>query len=175
MLWRHEQLKAILIVLLCIAAAVFYGILHDEVTARICLEYFTIGHPDLFGTDSPTMLGIGWGIIATWWAGLLLGVPLAFAARFGKRPKIEPRGLISPIGKLLLIMAACAFLAGAAGYLAARQHWIYLDEDLAALVPASHQPLFLVALWMHSASYMVGIVGGSILIARTWQKRRVLS
>lgn len=36
-------MKAIAIVLLCIASAVVYGILHDQITARLCVEYFTIG------------------------------------------------------------------------------------------------------------------------------------
>jgi len=36
----------------CILAAVFYGILHDQITARICVEYFTIGHPIVFGTET---------------------------------------------------------------------------------------------------------------------------
>lgn len=44
-----EPLK---IILLCLVSAVGYGILHDQVTARICVEYFTIGHPMLFPTTS---------------------------------------------------------------------------------------------------------------------------
>ena len=71
------------IILLCIAAAVIYGIVHDQITARVCVEYFTIGHPDIFGTDSPTLLAFGWGIVATWWAGVLIGVPLAFTSLLG--------------------------------------------------------------------------------------------
>jgi hypothetical protein len=39
------------IVLLCVLAAVVYGVLHDQVTARICVEYFTIGHLPIFGAD----------------------------------------------------------------------------------------------------------------------------
>ena len=58
---------------MCIVAAVLYGIIHDQVTARVCVEYFTIGHPPIFGTDNPTLLRIGWGIVATWWVGLLFG------------------------------------------------------------------------------------------------------
>jgi hypothetical protein len=87
-------MQAISIVGLCIASAVVYGILHDQVTARVCLEYFTIGHPPVFATDSPTLLGLGWGIIATWWVGLFLGVPLAIAARAGRRPKRDVSSLM---------------------------------------------------------------------------------
>jgi hypothetical protein len=58
-----ESLK---IIVLCIVAAMVYGILHDQVTARVCVEYFTIGHPPIFHTDDPTLLAFGWGVIATW-------------------------------------------------------------------------------------------------------------
>ena len=54
------------IVVLGVVAAVCYGVLHDQVTARVCVEYFTIGHPPLFNTDSPTLLAFGWGVVGTW-------------------------------------------------------------------------------------------------------------
>ena len=103
-------MQAVAIVVLCIASAVVYGILHDQVTARVCVEYFTIGHPPVFATESPTLLGIGWGIIATWWVGLLLGIPLALAARVGRRPKRGVRSLARPVATLLLAMGACALI-----------------------------------------------------------------
>jgi hypothetical protein len=31
------------IIMLCLLAAIAYGILHDQVTARVRVEYFTIG------------------------------------------------------------------------------------------------------------------------------------
>jgi hypothetical protein len=37
-----EHLK---IILACVAAAIIYGILHDQITARVCVEYFTVFHP----------------------------------------------------------------------------------------------------------------------------------
>ena len=82
--------QSIRIVLMSIAAAIAYGIAHDQVTVRICLEYFTIGHEPVFPTRNPTLLAIGWGIIATWWVGVLLGVPLAIVARAG-----SPRGVVA--------------------------------------------------------------------------------
>src|SRR5881275_3656828 len=75
------------ILILSVAAAIAYGIVHDQVTAHLCVEYFTIGHPPVFGTTSPVLLAVGWGIIATWWVGLLLGVVLAVAAQAGSRPR----------------------------------------------------------------------------------------
>jgi hypothetical protein len=56
--------QTLAIVAICIGSAVVYGILHDLVTARVCVEYFTIGQVPFFGT-SPTILGLGWGIVAT--------------------------------------------------------------------------------------------------------------
>src|SRR5215213_7445568 len=108
-------MRSVVIVAFCVAAAVAYGILHDQVTARVCLEYFTIGHPPVFPTESPTLLGIGWGVIATWWVGLLLGVPLAVSARAGGRPKRDARSLVRPILGLMVVMGVCATLAGIAG------------------------------------------------------------
>ena len=58
-------MEAFKIVAFCIAAAVVYGILHDQVTAHVCVEYFTIAHPPVFPTESPFWLAVGWGIIAT--------------------------------------------------------------------------------------------------------------
>src|SRR4029077_1503393 len=81
-----ENLK---IILLCVAAAIAYGVAHDQITARVCLEYFTVFHPPVFATQSPTALALGWGVIATWWCGLLLGLLLALAARSGSRPKVR--------------------------------------------------------------------------------------
>jgi hypothetical protein len=54
-------MEIIKIWLLSIAAAILYGILHDQVTARVCLEYFTVFHPPVFDTTSPTLLALGWG------------------------------------------------------------------------------------------------------------------
>src|SRR6266566_3553662 len=112
-------MQALGIVIVSILAAVIYGIAHDQVTARICVEYFTIGHPPVFATDDPTLLAIGWGTIATWWVGALLGVPLAIAARAGSRPKRDLKSLIRPIATLMAVNALCATMAGAIGWLAA--------------------------------------------------------
>jgi hypothetical protein len=165
-------LKSIGIVLLCIVAAVCYGIVHDQITARICVEYFTIGHPPVFGTADPTLLGLGWGILATWWVGLLLGVSLAFSARFGPRPKRDVGSLLRPVVILLGIMALCATVAGIVGTFAATSHFVYLVEPLATDVPANRHVAFLTDLWIHSASYGVGFVGGIVICWQVWRSRR---
>jgi hypothetical protein len=97
-------MRSLKIVLTCVIAAVLYGIIHDLVTAHICVEYFSVFHPPVFETNSPTLLALGWGVIATWWVGAFLGVLLAVSARLGNRNKIEARQLLRPILQLLLTM-----------------------------------------------------------------------
>lgn len=166
-----NQMRALAIIGLCVGSAVIYGILHDQITARICVEYFTIGHAPVFGTDDPTWLGIGWGIIATWWVGLLLGIPLAFAARAGKRPQRSAASLVTPIAILLAAMGLCAFVAGLVGYSLSSRGAVFLTGWLASAVPPEKHILFITDAWAHSASYGVGFVGGIILIASVWRSR----
>lgn len=165
-----ESLK---IVMLSIGAAVVYGILHDQVTARVCVEYFTIGHPAIFDTDSPTWLGLGWGVIATWWVGLLLGAPLAVAARYGEWPKREVAELLVPIVRLLLVMAGAALMAGVIGYFLANMGAVWLVGSLRDAVPREKHAVFLADLWAHSASYGIGLLGGVVLCWRVYSQRRL--
>ncbi|AMV23899.1 hypothetical protein VT84_05855 [Gemmata sp. SH-PL17] len=159
------------IILMSVAAAVLYGVAHDQVTARICVEYFTIGHPPVFGTDDPTLLGIGWGIIATWWVGLLLGVPLAVGARAGSRPKRSAASLVRPIARLLTVMALCATVAGTTGWLLARSGVVFLIGPIADELPADRHVPFLAVLWAHVASYVSGLVGGLVVLMQVWRSR----
>ena len=170
---EDSVVKALATVLLCIASAILYGIAHDQITARVCVEYFTIGHPRIFPTESPTWLALGWGVIATWWAGLLLGVPLAIAARIGMRPKREPRSLVRPIAILLLVMGCVALLSGITGYTLARLGYLELNEYLASAVKPDRHAAFIADGAAHLASYASGFLGGAIVIALVWRSRRI--
>ena|SRR5689334_13572795 len=160
-----------LIILLCVLSATVYGIIHDQITARICVEYFTIGHPPIFNTDSPTLLGIGWGIVATWWVGLMLGFPLACAARLGSSRALSAKQLIKPIAMLLGAMAIGAFLAGLVGFVLASKGSIRLTGVFASAIPSAKHVPFIANMWAHSASYLFGFAGGIVLIVRIWRRR----
>jgi hypothetical protein len=164
-----------MIVLLGIGAAILYGILHDQVTARICVEYFTVGHPPLFPTDSPTLLAFGWGILATWWVGLALGLAVAVAARAGSRPKLAVRDLLRPTAVLLGCMAAASLLLGLVGFLLAKSGSVWLLEPLASAVPADRHVRFLADAWAHMAAYGTGFLGGGVLSLGIWRRRRKLA
>ena len=47
-------MKSLTIIGMSILGCVIYGILHDQVTARLCVEYLTIFHAPIFGVNSPT-------------------------------------------------------------------------------------------------------------------------
>lgn len=156
--------QAIAIVALCVVMAVAYGIVHDQITARVCVEYFTIGHPPVLGTDDPTLLGIGWGIIATWWVGAMLGIPLAMVARLGSAPKRTVRSLVRPLSILTLTSAVIAFVAGVTGSILSRQGIVHLNGYIAEVIPRERHAAFITDLWAHNASYASGFIGGMIII-----------
>lgn len=160
------------IILQCILAAVCYGILHDQITTRVCLEYFTIAHPRLIESTSPTVLGLFWGVAATWWVGALLGVPLAFAARAGSWPRLGWRDLRRSILILLLVMAGAAALAGITTWLSSRYgSSIDLAELTGDSIPPQMRARFLGARAAHLASYGIGFAGGFVIIIRTLLRR----
>lgn len=164
-------MQSLAIIAMSLAAAVTYGILHDQVTARVCLEYFTIGHPRIIDSQSPTLLALVWGVVATWWLGLPLGILLAIAARFGRHPKRSARSLVRPLAILLAVTAAAAFVAGLVGYDLAAHRDILLRGDIALDVPTMVHPAFLADSFAHSASYTFGCAGGLVLVALVYWSR----
>ena len=156
-----EVLEFVKIVVLCVVGAVVYGIVHDQITARVCVEYFSVAHPPVFGeTQSPTLLGLGWGVIATWWVGAILGVPLGICARVGKLPRVGAweigRVLPAVMGSLLV----AAMVAGACGYAAFEHGVIRLPEVWVAAIPMEHHAAFMFDACAHLASYGVGALVG---------------
>jgi len=160
-------MEALKIVALCLLAGAVYGVLHDQVTARVCLEYFTVFHPDIFHTQSPTLLAFGWGVLATWWVSLTLGILLAIAARVGSRPRVSAQSLLPKLLKLLVIMGLFALAAGISGY--------FLQglgmEYYATGIPKQIRHAFYADLWAHNASYLTGFVGGIALCISVWRGR----
>ena len=169
-----RRFEAVRVVLLGLGSAVIFGVAHDQVTARICPEYFTIGHADLgmpsvFHSSSPTVLAFAWGLVATWWVGLPLGVVLSSCARVGRWPTLGADQLLRPLLVLLAVMAACAVLGGVAGWLSGMSY--YLPEA----VPREARVGFTIDAWAHGASYVSGLLGGVALCVVTLARRRRLA
>lgn len=163
--------KAFAIVASCTSAAIVYGIVHDQVTARICVEYFTIGHPRVIASESPTALGLVWGVLATWWVGAILGWIWLMAARLGPRPKVEPAALLKPLLFVMVLCALAAFFVGVLGHELAVNHIVVLQGELARAVPADRHVRFITCLWAHGASYFAAALGGLFVAVWTWRAR----
>ena len=167
-LFSVESLK---IILLAMGAAIAYGIAHDQITIRVCPEYFTVAHPHIFNTASLTLIALGWGVVATWWAGLAAGIALALAARAGSAQKFTWRRLVRPVVALFIVMAACATAAGFFGDWMASTGRISSVQAWGSMLPAEKQPGFMADVFTHAISYSVGGVG-SVVIALVTAWRR---
>lgn len=176
------------------ASAIGYGVLHDQVTARMCLEYFTKGFHeravhtwhgvpvlDTLGQilvkhqDSPTIVGAIWGVVATWWVGLPLGLMLALSARAGNLPKISMEDLKNNIFTCGKITGVSAALAALLGYGLHKNGNIHFYGNGFQGVPQEKMSAWAAAAFAHSASYTVGILSGLGLCLWTLKKRFDLS
>jgi hypothetical protein len=95
---------------LVFGSVITYGILHDQVTARLCPEYFNseaVPHHksllDKFGLTkaSPTIIAFFWGFMATWWVALPLGLGTALSSRVGKWPKLKAKDMLKYLGIMI--------------------------------------------------------------------------
>jgi uncharacterized membrane protein YedE/YeeE len=163
-------MKGLQILGLTFLAACFYGIVQDQVTARVCLEYFTVAHEPVPWASSPTLVALAWGFKGTWPLGLLLGVALALSARLGSSPKLEPRELLRPIGKLLLAMVLLALVCGIAGYFHAKVTGA-TPGRLASLIAPERHALFFADWRAHQAAYLTGFSGSIVLCIQTVRRR----
>lgn len=169
-----RELRAWLEILgLCTGAAVAYGVAHDMVTAHVCVEYFTVAHPRLFSHDIPAVHALAWGVIAAWWVGAILAVPMGIVCRAGSRPRLVARDLARPIGVLLAVMGALAMVIGTAALVLAGSLGWRLPEFLAEAIAQERAARFYFCAAAHNVSYGVGAVGGLMLVVWAWKERQV--
>lgn len=166
------------IVLASVLIACVYGVAHDQVTARLCIEYFTLFHPRLGVPETPTMLGLAWGLLATWWVGLGLGLALACAARAGSWPKLALRDLRTPLAVFVAALFVLAMMALMAGWAAGVSDRFPPPAAIAERMPYERWKHFNAAWWAHSASYFFGFLGGLALCGHAvllrWRRARGL-
>jgi hypothetical protein len=111
---------------LCVAVAMAYGILNDQITCRISWEYFYYGKElaPILGPDTPPdptalqLQTLRIGASATWWAGLIIGAAMLIANNPSRRgPPLSYPRLIARLPAILGITALCAITFGFAGNL----------------------------------------------------------
>ena len=165
-----SYMECVRIVVVCILCSTFYGIVHDLVTAHMCVQYFTVAHPWVFPSEEPVVMALIWGVLATWWVGLILGVLLALAARVGSRPGRTARQILPQVGALLKIMGLCALIAGLLGMTLSHLGFLQLTQKTDRIPPEIWDGFFFDA-FAHLASYFVGLVGGLVVVFNTWKLR----
>ena len=171
--WVREMIsrEALKVVLLPTLAAIAYGIVMDQITIRVCPEYFTIAHPHILNTGSLTLLALAWGVVATWWAGAIAGVAFALAARAGKLPKLTWRRFARPLAVLALVMALCTIAAGFTGAWMVNSGSIPAVQAWAMSLPLDKQAAFMADAFAHVASYLVGALGClTITVSAAWKR-----
>jgi hypothetical protein len=147
--------------LMLLGAAVLagYGMLQDQVSARLCPEYFTVLHNPIPGVSDPTLLGLLWGFLAGVPGGLLLGYTAGLAATLGPRP---PWGVRRLVGPMLTLAAGVGFLTAVTGVSVARHIDLFgvRFDSLPGIPPENQRGAFVVACY-HLAAY-AGWVAGSV-------------
>jgi hypothetical protein len=163
-----ESLKIILPVM---AVAIAYGVMLDQITIRVCPEYFTVARAPIFRSDSPILMAFGWGLKDMWWDGLAAGILFALAARAGFPEKLTWRRFVRPALVLLLIVAASALLAGVAGYWMSSAGEIPSVQAWGLMLSVVEQRAFMADVFAHAISYLVGGAGSVIIaLAVAWQR-----
>lgn len=163
---------AFAIIALCVGACVVYGVLHDQVTARIAIEHFTVLHPTIVDSTDPTVLALLWGVIATWWVGLFGGILLAVAARAGAWPKRSAASLMKPVALALVLTASCAAIGGFVGRALAGNGHLALLDPIKSKIPAERHLDVLTVIVVHNVSYVVGTIAFVVLAVTVWGARR---
>ena len=165
--------EALKIIVLTVGLSCAYGIIHDQITARVCIEYFTVGHFSPTNLSwTPTVLGLYWGIVASWWVGLILGIPLALCAQAGPWPKRTAHELLRPLLTLLILTFACAMT----GLVICRLTNFTAPPHLLPMVLNADQAArFSADLVTHNISYGVGLFGGPWLSAWVLRERHKAS
>ena len=176
-LFDREGLRIVGLGVLVVGA---YSLVHEQVTARISLTYFTVNHPPVFGgLQDPTLLGLIWGLVGIWGVGLPLSLLLAVAARGGRFPRLVARDLVRPLVGLLGVMVVVALLSGFIGYAGTRpkpaaDYGVPQETPDARREAADRAPLNAVRA-SHQGSYAAGIAGGLAVCGLTFRRRLLLA
>ena len=170
MFYRSMRLRSML---LGIGVMVGYAMLQDQVSARLCPEYFTVFHNPLPGLTNPTLVGIVWGFVGSCWGGAIMGYAVGLAGTLGPRQSLTVRQLVIPMLLLTGAIAVVTVITGLTAYRHAVMFDIRLDPVIDPDVPFQrHHELFTVACY-HLAAYVTAVVGTVILCIAVARCRKV--
>ncbi len=177
---RATRWREYAFLLACVAAAILYGIINDQITCTLSWEYFYYGK-DLDKALGPAIPPDEWrlhiaaagvGAKATWTAGLIIGVALLMANNPSKSlPRLPVAELLSSLPLIFAITASAALLGAGVGYLGWPAMW---NDDFAAMVRFDEwRPTrFMTVYGIHLGGYIGGLVGLVVAIISVRRQRR---
>jgi hypothetical protein len=166
--------------LCCVAAAMAYGVVNDQVTATISWEYFLYGKllvQKLGPLTPPDMAALRWqavlvGMKATWVAGVLLGVAVLIANNPRKsRQQLPYRRLYAMLPIPLISAALCAALLGLAGWVGAFPKTFVDSYCSPEWRPAHYMAVF----GAHLGGYAGAAIGLVLVVGRILRVRKQLT
>ena len=165
----------VLIAFACLLGGV-YGALHDQISYTAAPGYF---HEFKFlqfrlPPDAWTRAGASWiGVLASWWMGLILAVPIFGAALFVKGDSAFIRAFLTAT----LIVVSTTLVIGLGAL--AMAYMTFSPENLPWWMDGrqvSNPVAFARAGQMHNFSYLGGLIGTGLgviwVIRAAWRSRR---
>lgn len=164
-----NKLKVFLLLfpLFCLFAAL-YGIVHDQISYTVSVEYYTRFKFIQFRIPPVIQNRIGAGLVgvyATWWMGLLMGIVLIPLGLIIPGWRNYRRGMIRAVAGAALTALAIGLGALLVGYLTYSPSVVYFSIPAGVENPAR----FYLCGNMHNFSYLGGLIGiltGAVIIIR---------
>lgn len=141
-------------------ASCLYGIIHDQITIRICPDYFLVWHPTLVRSDNLTGVALAWGIAATWWMGAFLGLIVGLGAATGQPPYASKQQIVRTY---IWMLAATGFCAAAVGLVVWHSDMVapsFVEGIDISSTTDDNRHRFMVDWAIHNTSYTVGAFAG---------------
>ena len=170
---RATRWREYAFLILCVAVAMLYGIVNDQITSRISWEYFYYGKElaPILGPETPpnsaslSLQAARIGAAATWWAGLVIGAAMLIANNPSPRyPQLSYARLAARLPIILLITIVSAAILGLAG----REFLLnWISADFRELTAANlwHPRHFMTVYGIHLGGYIGGAL--SVIYAVT--------
>jgi hypothetical protein len=178
---RATRWREYLFLVACVAVALVYGALNDQVTTTVSWEYFAYGKgvaEALPPGEPPNSAAFRWeaakvGMRATWSAGLIVGVALLIAnnPRRDGRPRLSYARLFGCLPLVFGVVIVAVICLGVAGYAGA---FLPVNEDFREMLRQDQwRPRrFMAVFGMHLGGYAGGVVGTVLAVIRVNRARR---
>ena len=177
---RATRWREYAFLLVCVAVAIVYGVVNDQVTSRISWEYFFYGKDlaKVLGPETPpdsfalSREAAKIGAMATWSVGLILGVAILIANNPRRdRSQVSFRELMKLLPIVLAITVAFAIVFGVLGWFGLL-NWISQDFREMARMNMFRPRHFTAAYGAHLGGYVGGLIGGALAVWHVLHQRK---